>query len=58
MREGVNVKFDYNANDFASNNITVRAQLRGALVDYLPNGVKHGAFTGSGGCYTSYYSII
>ena len=44
MREGVNVKFDYNANDFASNNITVRAQLRGALVDYLPNGVKTGNF--------------
>ena len=52
MREGVNIKFDYNANDFASNNITVRAQLRGALVDYLPNGVKTGTFTGATGVAT------
>ena len=52
MREGVNVKFDYNANDFASNNITVRAQLRGALVDYLPNGVLTGSFTGADGVVT------
>ena len=48
MREGVAVEFDRNANDFASNNISIRAQLRGNLADWLPNGIITGLFNTAG----------
>ena len=48
MREGVAVEFDRNANDFASNNISIRAQLRGNLADWLPNGIITGLFETAG----------
>lgn len=44
MREGVALEFDRNGNDFQSNNISIRAQLRGNLADWNPTAVKVGNF--------------
>ncbi len=52
MREGVAVEFDRNANDFQANNISIRAQLRGNIADWLPLGVKRFTFTGAAGVVT------
>lgn len=52
MREGVAVEFDRNANDFAANNISIRAQLRGNIADWLPSGALTGTFTGATGGIT------
>ena len=48
MREGIAVEFDRNANDFQTNSISVRAQLRGNLADWLPQGVITGIFETAG----------
>ena len=52
VREGVSLEFDRNANDFQTNSISVRAQLRGNIADWLPTAVKVGAFTGTAGVIT------
>ena len=52
MREGVAVEFDRNANDFQTNSVSVRAQLRGNLADWLPAGALNGTFTGATGIVT------
>lgn len=38
-REGANIEFGMNEDDFASNNISVRATLRGALTNYKAKGI-------------------
>ena len=43
-REGAKVEFGYNDNDFASNNVTVRILMRGALVTYNANGIVADTF--------------
>ena len=43
-REGAQVEFGYNDNDFAGNNISVRALLRSALVGYNANGIINETF--------------
>lgn len=45
MREGISLEFDRNANDFATNSISVRAIIRGNIADWLPQGVKVANFT-------------
>ena len=52
MREGVAVEFDRNADDFNTNSVSIRAQLRGNIADWLPQGVVHGTFTGTSGVIT------
>ena len=52
MRESASLEFDRNGTDFQANNISVRAQLRGNIADWLPLGVKHGTFTGTTGIVT------
>ena len=44
MREGAQVEFGMNADDFAANNISVRAIIRGALVNYYENGIVSDTF--------------
>ena len=44
MREGVSVEFGMNDDDFASNSISVRAIIRGAVATYLPAGIVTGTF--------------
>ena len=44
MREGSNIEFGYNDNDFAGFNISVRANVRGALVAYNQNGIISDTF--------------
>ena len=43
-REGSNIEFGYNDNDFAGYNISVRANVRGALVAYNQNGIISDTF--------------
>lgn len=45
MREGLTFEFNYNDEDFASNAITARAKVRGAVTTYRPNGIVTGTFT-------------
>ena len=45
MREGVSVEFGMNDDDFASNSISVRAIIRGAVATYLPAGIVTGLFS-------------
>ena len=45
MREGVNVEFDRNGTDFASNSISVRAKIRGNVTNYRGNGIVSDAFS-------------
>ena len=47
MREGVAVEFDRNGTDFSSNNISIRAMLRGEVADFLPQGVNTAVLTGA-----------
>ena len=44
MREGSTIEFGYNDNDFAGYNISVRANLRGALVAYNQSGIISDTF--------------
>ena len=44
MREGSNIEFGYNDNDFAGYNISVRANVRGALVTYNQKGIISDTF--------------
>lgn len=44
MREGAQVEFGMNNDDFAANNISVRAIIRGALVNYYENGIVSDTF--------------
>ena len=43
-RMGSNIEFGYNDTDFAGYNISVRANVRGALVAYNPNGIISDTF--------------
>ena len=43
-RTGSNIEFGYNDNDFAGYNVSVRANLRGALVAYNQNGIISDTF--------------
>ena len=52
MRDAVALEFDRNANDFQTNSISVRAQVRGNLADWLPQGVYTANFTGTDGIVT------
>ena len=45
IREGISIEFGQNENDFATNSVSVRASLRGALLNYLPKGVVTGTFS-------------
>ena len=44
VREGAQIEFGYNNDDFAGYNISVRANLRGALVNYFQKGIISGTF--------------
>ena len=44
MREGSTIEFGYNDNDFAGYNVSVRANLRGALVAYNQKGIISDTF--------------
>ena len=44
MREGSTIEFGYNDNDFAGYNVSVRANLRGALVNYNQKGIISDTF--------------
>ena len=44
MREGSNIEFGYNDNDFAGYNVSVRANVRGALVTYNQKGIISDTF--------------
>ena len=44
MREGASIEFGMNANDFASNNISVKAIIRGALTNYNQRGIVSDTF--------------
>ena len=44
MREGTQIEFGYNDNDFAGYNVSVRANVRGALVAYNQNGIISDTF--------------
>ena len=48
-REGVSIEFDRNENDFATNSVSVRAKLRGAMTHYLPGGIVTGTFAAATG---------
>ena len=39
LRDGASIEFGMNDDDFASNNISVRASIRGALTNYKANGI-------------------
>ena len=43
-RTGSNIEFGYNDNDFAGYNVSVRANLRGALVAYNQKGIISDTF--------------
>ena len=44
MREGAQIEFGMNDNDFAKNAVSVRASIRGALVNYKSNGIVSDTF--------------
>ena len=44
IREGASIEFGYNDTDFANNNISVRAKLRGANTNYLAKGIVSATF--------------
>ena len=44
MREGAQIEFGMNDNDFATNSVSVRAIIRGALVNYYQNGIVSDTF--------------
>lgn len=44
MREGSQIEFGMNDNDFATNSVSVRASIRGALVNYKQNGIVSDTF--------------
>ena len=44
VREGLNIQFDRNANDFQGNNISIRGIIRGNVTNYLPNGIISDTF--------------
>lgn len=45
IREGVSIEFGMNDDDFGTNSVSVRASMRGALLNYLPKGVVTGTFS-------------
>ena len=44
MREGAQIEFGMNDNDFATNSVSVRASIRGALTNYKSNGIVSDTF--------------